>query len=370
MADAQLVESDSQVSLFVILRNFVPHWACLALPLISTAYLVTGPHPWYLALLWLVPLGVAVAADTFGPDERHQPVRELPNELFNLLLYVLVAIVVANAYLAVQSVATNGFFSFNTVMIILLVATASGYTGITAGHELIHRQQKHLQLLGRALLCVVLYEHFYTEHNRGHHVRVGTKDDPATAEFGESFNHFIRRTIPAQFKSAWRLETERLGDVDMSVFDPRILRSRIVHGLAAEWALAFAVLYFFGWGAFFFWLIQAAWAVRLLECVNYFEHWGLVRQDKRILHVDSWDTDSMWSLYGLIGLSRHADHHARPALPYEQLRRFDETPKLPRGYFGMVPLAVVSNNRFQKLMTEELKRRRLGPFTEEIPVPQ
>ena len=38
------------------------------------------------------------------------------------------------------------------------------------------------------------------------------KDDPATARFGETFHQFYRRTVPAQFKSAWRLEKKRLGD--------------------------------------------------------------------------------------------------------------------------------------------------------------
>ena len=42
-----------------------------------------------------------------------------------------------------------------------------------------------------------------------------------------------------------------------------------------------------------------------------------------------------------------------------------ESPKLPRGYFGMVPLAMVRNRKFRRLMTEELRRRGLGPFAAE-----
>ncbi len=59
----------------------------------------------------------------------------------------------------------------------------------------------------------------YTEHLRGHHVRVGTPDDPATARFGEAYEPFFRRTVPAQFRSAWRLELTRLGDAEMSLFN-------------------------------------------------------------------------------------------------------------------------------------------------------
>ena len=116
-----------------------------------------------------------------------------------------------------------------------------------------------------------------------------------------------------------------------------------------------------------FQLLQAAWAVQLLECVNYFEHWGLVRRGKRVDAVDSWDTDSWFTLYTLVGLSRHADHHAYATRPYPQLRHSESSPKLPRGYFGMVPLAMGANGKFRRLMTAELRRRGLGPFASETP---
>jgi alkane 1-monooxygenase len=220
-----------------------------------------------------------------------------------------------------------------------------------------------MQQLGRVLLGLVLYEHFYTEHLRGHHARVGTAEDPATARFGETYHEFWRRTVPAQFRSAWRLEARRLGDERMPLSDPRTLQNRVLHGLVAEWALAFAILVFFGLGAFVFFVAQAFIAVRLLEAVNYFEHWGLVRAGRRISPVDSWDTDSWFTLYTLVGLSRHADHHAHGERPYQQLRHFEESPKLPRGYFGTVTLLFLNNPKFQRLMREELERRRLGPYS-------
>jgi alkane 1-monooxygenase len=214
-------------------------------------------------------------------------------------------------------------------------------------------------------MATVLYEHFFTEHLRGHHARVGTADDPATARFGETFMQFYFRTVPAQFRSAWRLETRRLGDVDMLLWDPRLLRSRVVHGLAVEWTIAFAILAFAGGGAFAVFLIQSLFASRALEVVNYFEHWGLQRKGARIQPVDSWDTDSWFTYYGLTGLTRHADHHAYASRPYQQLRVWEESPRLPRGYIAMFPLALGRNKKFQALMTAELKRRKLGPFLEE-----
>jgi hypothetical protein len=215
------------------------------------------------------------------------------------------------------------------------------------------------------LLCTVLYEHFYTEHLRGHHVRVGTPEDPATAKFGEAYESFFRRTVPAQFRSAWRLEARRLGDERMRLFDARMLRNRILHGIAVGWGLAFAVWAFFGFAAFFVYLLQAFMAVRLLEAVNYFEHWGLQRRSSRVRPMDSWDTHSWFTYYGLVGLSRHADHHAWPSRPYEQLRVWDEAPLLPAGYVGSVDMVMGRNDEFRHRATLELAERRLGPFDPE-----
>jgi alkane 1-monooxygenase len=210
----------------------------------------------------------------------------------------------------------------------------------------------------------VLYEHFYTEHLRGHHVRVGTADDPATARFGESFHRFYRRTVPAQFASAWRLEKKRLGDESMSNLDPRLLGSRVVHGLVAEAAFVAGIGALFGWVAVLAFVFQAVLASRLLEVVNYFEHWGLERNGPRIGATDSWDTHSWFTYWSLIGLSRHADHHTFGARPFQRLRVVEEAPLLPLGYVGTIFMVFVRNREFQRLAAAELERRKLGPFRE------
>jgi len=340
------------------------HLMCLVLPVTTLAFLVTAPHAWWGALPWLAVLVASVVADKRSAPEHRQPALRLARWPFDAVLYGLVALQVVLVGLACWTVAQHGFFRVDTVVAWLLVGVNSGYSGIVVAHELIHRPSKRLQRLGRLLLCTVLYEHFYTEHVRGHHVRVGTPEDPATARFGETYQRFFLRTVPAQFRSAWRIEARRLGDPDMPLLDRRTLRNRVLHGLVCEWGAAVAIGLLLGAGAFVFFLAQAWVAIRLLEAVNYFEHWGLVRSGKRVSPIDSWDTDSRFTLHTLVGLSRHADHHAFAARPYQQLRHWEESPKLPHGYFGMVELVIFHNARFRALMTEELRRRRLGPFAE------
>jgi fatty-acid desaturase len=256
---------------------------------------------------------------------------------------------------------TQAIFSMDMAMVIGVVGGSSGFSIITA-HELIHRKKRWEQMLGRLVLCTVLYEHFYTEHLRGHHRRVGTEEDPATARFGETFSEFWRRTVPAQFRSAWALEAKRLGQEDMSFFDRRMLRNNILHGILVGWSLAFAVLFAFGLPAFVAFVLQAFLAVRALEVVNYFEHWGLQRKSQRIRPQDSWDTHSRFTYYGLTGLSRHADHHAYASRPYQQLRVWSEAPILPTGYVGLVDMVLVKNHEFVESAVAELRRCELGPF--------
>jgi alkane 1-monooxygenase len=67
----------------------------------------------------------------------------------------------------------------------------------------------------------------------------------------------------------------------------------------------------------------------------------------------------------LVGLSRHADHHAFANRPFQQLRHWTESPKLPRGYPGMTRLVLGHNRQFREQMTEALRRAKLGPFSEQ-----
>jgi alkane 1-monooxygenase len=360
---------DSDLSFGRALSNFAPHALSLLFPLTALAFVLTGPHVWWEALVFAVPIYGSVVLDRHSKDELRQPSTKMPSWPFDALVIVLCVLQLANVVLLARMMSTQSAWSMDTFMAMLVVGSSSGYTGIVVAHELIHRPRKAWQALGRLLLCSVIYEHFYTEHVRGHHVRVGTPEDPATARFGETFQRFYFRTVPAQFRSAWRLETARLGDVDMKWYDARLLRSRVLQGVVVELSIAGAFYAFFGPVALLAHVLQGWWASRALEVVNYFEHWGITRTSKRVLPTNSWDTHSRFTYYALIGLSRHADHHAFASRPYEQLRVWEQSPKLPRGYLAMFPLVLMRNRKFQALMTSELKRRKLGPFAEPEPAP-
>lgn len=343
-------------------RVWARHLLAFVLPVTSIVFGWTAPHPWWASLPFLLVVAGSVWVDMHSAAEQRQPDPAMAAWPFDAVLLVLVAMQLLSVGLLVQLVAVHGFWRFDTLVGVLLVGVNSGYSAIVVAHELIHRSNPHFQRLGRLLLGTVLYDHFTIEHIRGHHARVGTPDDPATARYGETAFQFLRRTVPAQLRSAWRLEKKRLGLETMSWRDPRMLRNRMLHGLVVEWGVALAILAMFGGGAFAVYVLQAAVAVRLLEAVNYFEHYGLARTSRRVRPIDSWDTESWFTLYTLVGLSRHADHHANASRPFPQLRHFEESPKLRYGYFGTVTWLLWDNEGFRREMDAELERRQLGPF--------
>jgi len=353
-----------------VARTFALHLWAFVLPLVNMTFLLTGPHVWWSALLWSLPIVVLVLMDNNAKPDHRQPPQSLPSLPFDVQLYLLALLQLVNHVLVgvmasrlhVGSPAALGTTLANLFTVVVLSGTTAGYSGIVLAHELVHRRSRFSFQLGRLLLVMVCYEQFATEHVRGHHPRLGTPEDPATARFGESLYDFVRRTIPQQFASAWHLEKIRLGDAHMRFWDPRMVRHRVLQGVVAEVIVVLAYLFVFGPVAVVFFLFQARTAVVLLETVNYIEHWGISRATRAVTPVDSWDTDNAFTLRTLVGLSRHADHHAQASRPYQCLRYFEESPKMPLGYYGTILLAMFRNDEYRARATAELARRRLGPY--------
>jgi len=225
----------------------------------------------------------------------------------------------------------------------LAVGTVTGGMGITIAHELGHRSSRLDRTIARALLVSVAYGHFFVEHVRGHHVRVATPDDPATALRGMSVYRFIPRSVIGSFRHAWRLERMRLERRGRSAWHPSnwVLSGSLVSAglLALAWRVSGPQ------GALLFG-VQAVWAFVLLEIINYVEHYGLLRRrvDGRyepVREEHSWNADFAVSNWVLFNLQLHSDHHAHMNRPFEQLRTVANAPQLPAGYPTMVLLALL-----------------------------
>ena len=216
-----------------------------------------------------------------------------------------------------------------------------GGIAINTAHELGHKRASMERWLSKVALAQTAYGHFFIEHNRGHHVRVATPEDPASSRLGESFWAFLPRTVIGSLRSAWGIERERLGRGGHSVWS---WRNDILQAWAMTIVLFGGLTAVFGWVVLPYLLIQALGFI-LLEVVNYLEHYGLLRQKKedgryeRCLPEHSWNSNNVASNVLLYHLQRHSDHHANPTRRYQALRHVEEAPQLPTGYAGMIVLA-------------------------------
>ncbi len=344
--------------------------APVLIPLWTTGFLVTGPHAWWIVPAWLLPMGLPVLADRCNWRGR-RPRRPVPRPLAGMIPGFLAVLFLADTWLLLEMA---GRWSWDLpqlphtladlAAVKFLAGSNAALSGILVAHELIHRPGRLPRALGRILLILCGYEHFFTEHLRGHHRRVGRPDDPATARRHESYRQFWRRTVPEQFRSARELENRRLRLNGLPWW-----RHRVWQGVAAEALLALGIAVVFGTSALLAVTLQALMAVRNLEAINYLQHWGLERPPGEPPGAHhAWRTDTWCSTYLILGLAHHAHHHLAPGLPYSSLSPLPPSPRLPYGYFFLIFLITYRNDRFQALALQELQRRGLAPQVDNTPV--
>ncbi|MEX2197606.1 MAG: alkane 1-monooxygenase [Burkholderiales bacterium] len=287
---------------------------------------------WYaFVVFWVVvPIVDFLVGRGARPDTAEEIHRLERNPFFRFVLHAWAPLQLGLIGWGAWLVGSGGVAGFDAILFTLSVGLATGGVGITIAHELGHKRSALDRLLSRVLLVSVSYGHFTVEHNRGHHVRVATREDPASARYGEAFWTFLPRTLIGSLAHAWQLD-----------------RREVLGSWAATLAIAAALGAAFGPLAVAFFFGQGAMAVTLLEAVNYIEHYGLQRRKlpdgryERPNASHAWDAYEWLSNAFLVNLQRHADHHLNPMRPYAALQPQEDSPKLPMGYPGMVPLAFV-----------------------------
>jgi hypothetical protein len=233
---------------------------------------------------------------------------------------------------------------------ILSAALTFAAVGTNVGHELTHRtSDRAAMLVGRWLLALTFDAEFAIEHVYGHHRRLATPADPATARRGELYYGFLLRSVLGQTRSARRLEHERLekrGDA------PWGWRDRYLRG----WLMSLAIVVAFGLasglaGVVVF-VLTALAGRTVLEAVNYFEHYGLVRDPEGSVEPrHSWNSNKALSNVVLFNLARHSHHHAEGDAKFWQLRSYPEAPTLPYGYLTSMLLVYVAPRWYRDRMT-------------------
>jgi len=227
--------------------------------------------------------------------------------------------------------------------------------GTNVGHELTHRTtDRGAMVAGRWLLAITFDAEFSIEHVYGHHRRLATAADPASARRGEHFYSFLRRSVVGQTKSAFALEQQRMQTLGHATWS---LHNRYLRGWLMSAAIVGAFAIAGGASAVIVFVLSALAGRSVLEAVNYFEHYGLIREPGQPIEPrHSWNSNKRLSNVVLFNLARHSHHHAEGDAQFWQLRSYREAPTLPYGYLTCMLLVYLVpgwyRNRMSPLLLE------------------
>ncbi|TQS42266.1 alkane 1-monooxygenase [Cryptosporangium phraense] len=305
----------------------------------------TGVQGWW----WLTPLLVFVViplVDMIGGDDVGNPPEDAAGGLqadryYRWLTFLYLPLQFGGLVLGSWQWVDGGLGWAGKLGVLVSVGTVNGIA-INAAHELGHKRESLERWLSKIALAPTAYGHFYVEHNRGHHTRVATPEDPASSRLGEGFWRFWPRTVWGSLVSAWRLESSRLALRRRSRWT---WRNDVLNAWAMTLVLFVGLALWFGPGVLPFLAAQAVLGFSFLEVVNYLEHYGLKRSHngtryERVDEQHSWNSNRLVTNMFLYQLQRHSDHHANPVRRYQILRTYDTSPQLPAGYATMIVVAL------------------------------
>jgi alkane 1-monooxygenase len=321
--------------------------------LVAESWLAVYTTGWT-AFWWLGPIVAFVVVPLFdhivGTDADNPPDQALTwledDRFYRWITYLFIPGQYLSLAFACWLWSGGGWVTMNAFDKLGVMASVGiiGGVAISTAHELGHRRTSIERRLSKIALAQTCYGHFFVEHNRGHHARVATAEDPASSHLGESLYHFIPRSVVGGGRSAWQIEKVRLARMGKSHWSFR-------NDILIAWLLSAAL---FGGMVTWFGIVVLPWLIGqavvgfcMLETVNYLEHYGLRRQKnpdgryERVRASHSWNSNTVVANVILFHLQRHSDHHAHPVRRYQALRHSDEAPQLPSGYATMMVLALV-----------------------------
>lgn len=332
------------------------HWIWISLTIVTM--LAGGWWMWVgVAFLFIVGVGGEVLTrnvrDTTNPD-YHFPI------IHDLIIYsavighVLVAFVTAwaaasgdalgfgawvNQLMASQGIGFDVFAARaanewpHYVGAAFSLGGVLGVSGISAAHELTHRTANPLDMwFGRWDFALSYGGNFATEHVFGHHKKLGHPDvDPVSPKRGMGFYEFLTLGTWRQWQGGFEIEKKRLEGMGKSWLSPQ---NRLIHAWLRGAVVVAAVCLVGGTQAFLVWLGAAAFSKYILEGLNFFSHYGIIRiPGTKITTRNTFSSMNPIGNHFTFNLGRHGSHHENDT-PYYEFQ-YKEMPESPFGYLTM-----------------------------------
>ena len=303
---------------------------------------------WTFSAVFYVFIIIPILDFLFGETKENlsdEAVSSVKNKwIFDLMLYLNFPIVFGLLYLILFNIHSNEYKTYELMGLALSSGILLATNGINVAHELGHRKPFFDRFLSQAFYIPCLYMHFYLEHNFGHHRKVATPEDGATARLNQNLYSFWFSSVTRQYISAWGIQLQMLKRDGLPFFSPKN-KMLFYHVIQTSYLLT--VYYFFSANVMLFAALCGVIAFLFLECINYIEHYGLRRfkdqagRYERVQPHHSWNSDFNLGRITLYELTRHSDHHYKAAKKYQILNSYEDSPTLPVGYPASILLSFV-----------------------------
>lgn len=302
--------------------------------LLILACLWGGGFTWA-ALLFITVFAYGV--DRLGPLllSNADPEQEFPAADPLSVVLALAHFVVLG--LAVWSLTRSEASAAEKLALFLAVSLFAGQVGHPNAHELIHRSNRGLRRLGKAVYMSILMGHHASAHPLVHHVHVGTALDPVSAPKGRGFWRFFPKAWIESYRAGHAAETKRLKGGRRHPYQRYLLGAGLtllvgfaIGGLTG--ALCIALIGFY--------------AQLQIFLSDYVQHYGLRRKvldtgkPEPVGPQHSWNAPHRFSGAMMLNAPRHSDHHSHPQLSYPALQL--DPPSMPMLPFPLPMMAVIA----------------------------
>ncbi|MGR8948560.1 MAG: fatty acid desaturase [Gammaproteobacteria bacterium] len=227
--------------------------------------------------------------------------------------------------------AANSWFDY--VGAAFSVGGVLGVSGISAAHELTHRTANPLDMwFGRWDFALSFGGNFATEHVYGHHKQLGYPGvDTVSPKRGVGFYEFLFVGGWQQWRDGFLIEKRRLNAAGKSWLS---VQNRVLHAWARGAVIVGLICFVAGTKGFLVWLGAAAFSKYILEGLNFFSHYGLIRlPGEKITTRNTFSSFNPLSNHFTFNLGRHGSHHEFDR-PY-YLHQYKPMPESPYGYLTM-----------------------------------
>jgi alkane 1-monooxygenase len=314
-----------------------------AVQLLPLWLMYTTGQVWPLLITFGFFFGFVPLFDLISGDCREHDVDKLDDRLFAVLQYAQATLLFATFVVSIVVAASGKLPIWGSCLAVMLIGILNVQCPVVA-HEFGHKLGRWSRTVSNFICSIVGMGYFMPQHVMGHHVKVATPEDCATARFGDTAFGFVVKSFPAEVHGGVTLEAARLRRRGQSVWS---LHNDVIvsYGMSAIVAVVLALI--LGWQALLFILLHhtAAWFTLMLN--DYVQHYGLMREmmpngrREPAGPQHSWNTDTPLTNLLVLNVQRHSHHHEAPMLPYQYLRDMPDAPRLPTGYFGMMQIALV-----------------------------